>query len=344
VPRRTDLVLLDTRAPERRAVAVLLDIALSGAEPPTEFRLFASGLNETTKGPVLCDPEGLSKVMAAFADQGLDRLPVDYGHGMVGFASGIEAHRAAGWFVPASRYGELWATDVQWTRQAREALMAREFRFFSPAVMLDHESGRIEELINVALTNLPATKRQRPLVASDVTALQNDDQGATMNDLQKLLAAHGCQSPEELTRKITELATAAAAGAKAAQRVAELEAQIEKDSRESLITSLSTQGKLAPSLHGWARTLPLAALQAYAKDAPQIASETKVVENSKRETETTAEVDAEALAMLKAFGLTARADDFARVKGALSKATNNDALTPTVEAADVAAALKKETK
>jgi phage I-like protein len=61
----------------------------------------------------------------------------------------------------------LWAADVRWTPAADAALRAREWRFISPTLTHETETPfRVKRLFNVALTNVPATKQLRPLVAS----------------------------------------------------------------------------------------------------------------------------------------------------------------------------------
>ncbi|MBA2724277.1 MAG: hypothetical protein H0U56_15595 [Methylibium sp.] len=149
--------------------SLLLAIGGDGAspEPPKEFRIFAKGANRTSKATVNFDDASAARVLAAFAEHGADLLPIDYAHMMVLGSPSPEGHAAAGWFKPEVRVGELWASEVTWTPRADAAIRAREFRFISPAVLRD-QLGGIHKLINVALTNLPATKDLRALVASDV--------------------------------------------------------------------------------------------------------------------------------------------------------------------------------
>ncbi len=139
--------------------------ALEGTAP-TEFRIFRAGVNESTKGSVTFDAKAAKAVMAAWKDYGND-LPVDYGHAMVqGLAvDPALAGKAAGWFDLEVRDGELWAVNVRWTDAAATALEAKEYRYFSPAFYTDEE-GRVIEIVNVALTNLPATKDLDALVAA----------------------------------------------------------------------------------------------------------------------------------------------------------------------------------
>jgi phage I-like protein len=72
---------------------------------------------------------------------------------------------AAGWIKDLEvREDGLWA-KVEWTGQAEEYLKRREYRYFSPVLRLDPESRRPQELMNVALTNIPAIQGLSPLVA-----------------------------------------------------------------------------------------------------------------------------------------------------------------------------------
>jgi len=145
---------------------ITLDVGAT-REPPSEFRIFRAGANPTTKGVLLFDEEAARSVMAAAREWGND-FPLDYQHGMVAFLTPDPAASgaAAGWFAPEVRAGELWAANVRWTERAAGYLRAGEYRYISPTVTVA-EDGRVLELINVALTNIPATKGLDPLVAFD---------------------------------------------------------------------------------------------------------------------------------------------------------------------------------
>lgn len=143
-----------------------IELLADGGKVPDEFRIFAAGMFETTKGIFNFSAKASEAVMAAAADWGNDYC-VDYGHSMLSFfqIDPAESMKAAGWFTPAVRGGELWATNVQWTKKASDMIAAREARYISPAFNYDVD-GTITELVNAALTNIPATKKQIPLVAS----------------------------------------------------------------------------------------------------------------------------------------------------------------------------------
>ena len=142
-----------------------LTVELPGREPPREFRIFPFGRVETTKGVFLFDARSATSVMERWREWG-NRLFIDYEHGALNPHNAGPAP-AAGWFDLEVREDGLWAVNVDWTPRAREMLAQGEYRYFSPAFEVDEE-GRIIALINIALTNLPATKRMEPLVAKAV--------------------------------------------------------------------------------------------------------------------------------------------------------------------------------
>lgn len=221
---------------------------------PTEFRLFEAGRTKTTKGDILCDAVHANAVLTQLAQDGRDSLPIDYDHDMVS-ALGTNK-KAAGWFKLEARGGELWATNVSWTPAAAKALSEREYRYFSPALFRD-DKGFVTRIINVALTNLPATLNQAALVASE-----NDHM-----DLETLTA--------ELTKvKADNVALLAAttelqANLKTATEALNVAAaERAKSTKADFIAKLSQDGKLSPALHSWAMNQDLTVLEAFAKDAP----------------------------------------------------------------------------
>ena len=137
-----------------------MDVA--SGKPPSEFRLFSIGAMSTSKGDFLVDDESALLCMAAFADHG-NRLTIDYEHQALSEPP-IQAPAAAS-FVPELRNDGIWATDVHWTPKAAEYLSNKEYLYFSPAFLTD-EQNRPTRILNVALTNLPATKNMQPLVAA----------------------------------------------------------------------------------------------------------------------------------------------------------------------------------
>jgi phage I-like protein len=140
-----------------------------GRTPPREFRIWAYGPVKTSKYPAATlDPEGAAEAVKRAAAHGIE-LSIDYEHAAVGPATGQPAP-AAGWFALEARQDGLWAVNVRWTERASSMLAAAEYRHFSPVYRLD-EKRRIVEVVNLALTNLPATVAQAPLVAAKAEAV-----------------------------------------------------------------------------------------------------------------------------------------------------------------------------
>src|SRR5690606_11840962 len=160
-PNAPEEVQLDARPIE------LETLASGERKLPTEICLFQQGSTETTKGAFICDAVAARAVIAnVIAHYGEALTNFDYGHAQVGYIQAHESARSAGWAKLTERDGALWATEIEWTPTAQRALLDREYRFFSPTVYRDRETGRITNLVNVALTNLPATKGQKPIVNS----------------------------------------------------------------------------------------------------------------------------------------------------------------------------------
>jgi phage I-like protein len=182
-------------------------------------------------------------VLDRYRKRKLDKLPFDAGHGM---AYGTD-HKAYGWFVPDSENGELWSTKIQWNQIALDAFADRQYRFFSPWLYVGYEDGRAKELINIALTNIPATNAIKPLIAdtretplyttrkSVVQVPVQLDSGRTEREnemdpeIQKLLGILGVQTTQELSGKIHTLA----------QKCVTLES--EKKESDAKVVELSTK-------------------------------------------------------------------------------------------------------
>lgn len=136
----------------------------TGTEPPTSFRLFPLGKIETTKGVFVLTPEDAARCVERQQAYG-NELSIDYGHGVFEESAGAP-QRAAGWIGGLeARPDGLWAVRVTWTEAAARMLRAREQRYHSPAFLTD-DDGHITEILNVALTLMPATHNLTPLVAS----------------------------------------------------------------------------------------------------------------------------------------------------------------------------------
>ncbi len=129
---------------------------------PEWIHLLPAGKVELSdsREPFEVDAASLAAMVAAFRSRGVD-LVIDYEH------QSLQGERApaAGWIKDLqARPDGLWAR-VEWTRQAREYLLSKEYRYFSPVLRLDPATRRPTALMHLGLTNVPAIKRLPPLVA-----------------------------------------------------------------------------------------------------------------------------------------------------------------------------------
>lgn len=303
------------------------ELALTADEgkAPREFRILACGLTPNRNGaPIYFDSEVGQAVMSDWAADGRP-LAIDYEHAHIPRTGAPPSEkRAAGWFRPEVRDGELWATDVDWTPRGREAVESKEFRFTSlwGDGERDGERVRLVRLRNVALTNTPAVIGSVPLVQSEgpgdgtmpeakstvVVALGCSDEADAVAKVHGLTLVMG--EVEAVTGKVV---ASEAVGALRALKLkadradalgvelSELKARGEAEKREALIVRLSEDGKLPPALHDWARALDYAALVAFGENAPKLVSDEKAPKPPPTDTIALSE---ELKAMLKRTGQT----------------------------------------
>jgi phage I-like protein len=148
------------RSPRRATLAV----AVTGDDPPTEFRIFVAGWNDSENGRVLFDDKAAAAVMAAFEKHGVDRM-IDLEHLSLDQESNAFDPDARGWARLELRGGELWAVDVKWTDDGANRIRSKRQRFISPTFFFDDDK-RVTKVLNIALTALPATHDIAPLVAA----------------------------------------------------------------------------------------------------------------------------------------------------------------------------------
>jgi phage I-like protein len=163
---------------------------------PSEFRLFRYGVNATMKGDFVFDERSAESTLAMHVKQGVPYMG-DYEH-MSLVRPPIKAPASITEFAPEIRQDstgkpELWATDVHWTDDAKAEVEAGHYRLYSPAFMPDLDAdgnptpdNHINYLINVSLTNLPATYGLQPLVAA--SAAQTSEGDGHMEEELKALA------------------------------------------------------------------------------------------------------------------------------------------------------------
>lgn len=300
--------------PAPEADVSFLSIELLGqegvTEPPTEFRIFKLGMYESTKGVFKVTPATAKSVMQHAQKYGND-FCVDYGHAAHSFIAldPSLSGKAAGWFKPEARNGEIWATNVRWTPQAKQMLTDREYRYFSP-VFRHSEDGEVLELLSVGLTNLPATTGMKPLMASQqqqpehqppttsqepsmdiaqLVALLSMSANATEADVVAELARRQSMVAElsALTgqREVPGMLGAIKAWKAGSDTVASLTQRItelEKKEKDAELTALLDQGKrdgkVTPAMEPALRSMPVDQLKAFLTALPVFAGKTPATE------------------------------------------------------------------
>jgi len=185
--------------------------------PPEWIRILPLGRVDLVdcREPLTVDEDSLRAMVAAFHSRGVD-LVIDYEH------QSLQGERApaAGWIKQMeARADGLWAR-VEWTPQAREYLVNREYRYFSPVLRLDPASRRPTVLMHLGLTNVPAIKALPPLVAKAGAAslaegsgdpgalgviMAREEETETMEELKCLIGLKPQTDAEEVGVRILEV-------------------------------------------------------------------------------------------------------------------------------------------
>lgn len=136
----------------------LIELQISANEPPNEFRIWGYGLVRTTKGDSVLTRANAEKIVKDWQDKAT-LLHFDYEHGTFSDAAlAGQPVPASGWYKLEARDDGLWAVDIEWTEKAKEMIRTKEYRYYSPAYLVDNTTNEIVAYENGALTNLPATK------------------------------------------------------------------------------------------------------------------------------------------------------------------------------------------
>ncbi len=156
--------------------------------PPTEFRIFRAGINDSTKGEFLFDEQAAQLVIADFQRGGVDMI-ADLEHLSLDSDSPNFDPDARAHFRLEVRNGELWACGVSWTPDGQRRLAEKTQRYISPVVKRDKDTKRVLAIRNVALVAQPATYEAQPLVAASKRG-QVADQSPACKAIIAMLSKH----------------------------------------------------------------------------------------------------------------------------------------------------------
>jgi phage I-like protein len=236
---------------------------ITGNKLPTERLLFKFGENKTTKGTFYLTPESAYIIMTSWKAYG-NKLNFDYNHMQLENTQTPESSVSAGTYDLGLREKGLYAINIEWTEKAANMILSKEYLYTSPAFLTENQDGKevIIELINCALTNIPATISMDQLLAAskfnkesmententeklaemppedEITALKN-----MLKEMEDKLAEKEALVAE-LEAKIAELTGDSAV---MEEKLTILSNKLEMNEKETIVTKAITAGKLLPA-------------------------------------------------------------------------------------------------
>lgn len=136
-----------------------------------EFRVLPPGVFRSSDGRPANLPgwkidAQIGARLAALAASG-DDLVIDYEHQTIQAKANGQPAPAAGWFRSLKwRDGQgVFAANVRWTDKARAMIAAREYRYISPVFTFDTDTGEVQRVVGLGLTNTPALSGLTDLAA-----------------------------------------------------------------------------------------------------------------------------------------------------------------------------------
>lgn len=134
--------------------AVALPAPASG-NAPDWIQVFPSGTfsGRDGRGPYVCNPAAV--VARTREHNGSVDIPVDYDHQLEHATQNGQPAIAAGWITELeARADGVWGR-VKWTDKGKAHVAAREYRYVSPVYYYQQDTGDIQTIESVALTNVP---------------------------------------------------------------------------------------------------------------------------------------------------------------------------------------------
>jgi len=293
---------------KRLADFEIIELILSDDKKiPTEFIAVKFGKNTVTidgkEFEFEFNDSDADNIIAEFARRGKE-LVIDYEHQTT---SGQKAP-AAGWVKELKKTDQgLVAVMNYWTDTAKEHLEKGEYRYMSPVLKGSRSMKNWTILHSIALTNHPALHKYEALIASDESAVDDEDENInkdkqTMTELiKKLLAAFSTlqlsddSTDENIVKEIESLITDAKKasdeflqlhdsksfdemtlkiqGMVSGEELTKLQTELTKRDAEKAVSLALSDGKITEAKKDWAlnfATKNLVEFNDLMKDAPVI--------------------------------------------------------------------------
>ncbi|GHT92610.1 hypothetical protein AGMMS49545_10440 [Betaproteobacteria bacterium] len=185
----------------------IMSAEIAGADG--EFQLFPDGEFKAKDGrpndaPAYVMDETIAKLIIEAFNKLKTPLVVDYEHQTLSAKDNGKPAPAAGWINGLEwRPGKgLYATNVEWTESARDAIKANEYRYISPVFSYRLPAGDISKLHHAALTNNPAIDGMEAVTALSLQLQAGKIQPGEIDACEEKRAALTL----EIARAQTELA------------------------------------------------------------------------------------------------------------------------------------------
>jgi phage I-like protein len=135
------------------------------------------------------DEQGLKLATAMNTTIAATPIVIDYEHQTLHKERNGQPAPAAGWIKSVTWLsGKGLVSDVEWTDKARTAINSGEYRYISPVITWDADSGAVTGVHLAALTNFPALLGMDAAVAALSSLTPNDPQEPPMKLLLAALA------------------------------------------------------------------------------------------------------------------------------------------------------------
>jgi phage I-like protein len=320
-----------------------LSVELTGAEAPVDFRILPAGEfrswdGRPTECPAwICTEEDGRRIVAELSAW-VGKRVIDYEHATLHAKKTGAKAPAAGWFQSAEwRPDGVWLTGVDWTAQAAQEIVGKEYRYVSPVFSYDKQTGRVGSLFYAALTNDPGLDGLTDLaaLAAELFLPPINPQEKSMELLKKLLAVLGLQETATEAEALSAVAALKTNVASLSAQVAEpdpakfvpvttlaalqgelatekgklaaLQAEVDGGKVEALINKGKADGKIPPAMESWARDLGktnFAALSAFLEKAPPVVKPGETQSGGQGDGKGVAALSAEQQAVCKQLGLS----------------------------------------
>lgn len=143
----------------------------------------------------LDDAQGAAIAARLNAIAGQTPVVIDYEHQTQLSEKNGQPAPAAGWMKSFQwRAGQGLFAAVEWTERAKAAIGAGEYRYISPVIQFEKATGRVVNLINAALVNLPAIVGMQAVMAQLATQFQPSDHQENLMDREQLIKVLGLKA------------------------------------------------------------------------------------------------------------------------------------------------------